>query len=404
MTYSLFLLKRFVEHLFIYPFILAGRLIAHLNPLQKEYRVFYFFPFYHTGGAEKVHAEITEATGGNDCMIYFTRRSSNNRFLDEFKNSGCQVKDISKFTDNKWIFPLNLIYRGIISGYINRQSQRSIVFNGQSNFGYKISPWLNKKAVQVELIHALNTFSLIRIPYFGFYKKNITVSQEIIDKHAQLYKRYHVPEEVFQNFTWIRSRIDLPEKKASKDYFGKPLQLLFAGRDSIEKRPAIVAQVARKLKLAGINATVGFAGDVSSSIPVELHSYCRFYGDINDKEQLNDLYSKAHILLIPSTTESGPLVLMEAMAFGTAIISTDVGYVPTFVKDGVSGFIVRNSDRETKIIDEMTQKVIQLDSDRNLLKKMGEKNIEIAFENFDITQFHKEYQQLFGNLLNNEAS
>jgi hypothetical protein len=35
---------------------------------------------------------------------------------------------------------------------------------------------------------------------------------------------------------------------------------------------------------------------------------------------------------------------------------------------------------------------------------MGEKNIEIAFENFDIQQFHKEYQELFENLLNNEAS
>jgi hypothetical protein len=45
-----------------------------------------------------------------------------------------------------------------------------------------------------------------------------------------------------------------------------------------------------------------------------------------------------------------------------------------------------------------------LESDRNLLKSMGEKNIEIAFENFGIAQFYKEYQLLFENLLNNEAS
>ena len=403
MTYSLLLVKRLVEHIFIYPFILVGRLIALANPLKKEYRVFFFFPFYHTGGAEKVHAQIAEATGGSDCIIYFTRTSFNDRFFEEFKNSRCQIKDISKFTDNKWLFPLNLIYRGVISGYINHQSRIAIVFNGQSNFGYKISPWINKKAVQVELIHALNTFSLIRIPYLEFYKKKITVSQEIIDKHAQLYKRYNVPENVFEHFTWIRSRIDLPEKKIAKDYFSQPLQLLFVGRNSVEKRPAIIAQIAKNINVAGINAVVEFAGDVSSSIPEELFSYCKFLGDINDKEKLNEHYSKAHILLIPSTTESGPLVLMEAMASGAAIISTDVGYVPTFVKDGIAGFIVRNSLPETKIIDEMTQKVIQLNNDRNLLKKMGERNIEIAFENFDINLFHKEYQQLFENLLN-EAS
>ena len=226
MTYSLILLKRFAEHLFVYPFILAGRIIAYLNPLKDEYRVFFFFPFYHTGGAEKVHAQIAEATGGKDCLIYFTRTSSNNRFLEEFKTTGCQIKDISHFTDNKWLFPLNLIYRGIISGHINRQSRRSIVFNGQANFGYKISPWINKKAVQVELIHALNTFSLIRIPYLEYYKRKITVSQEIIDKHAQLYKPYKVPEKVFENFIWIRSRIDLPPKKKFAG-LGKPSEIIW---------------------------------------------------------------------------------------------------------------------------------------------------------------------------------
>jgi len=403
MTYSLFLFKRFVEHLFVYPFILVGRAIAYLNPLKKEYRVFFFFPFYHTGGAEKVHTHIAEATGGNDCIIYFTRTSLNDRYIKEFKTTGCQLKDISKFTDNKWQFPLNLIYRGIISGHINRQALRSIVFNGQSNFGYKISPWINKKTVQIELIHALNTFSLIRIPYLEFYKKNVTVSQEIIDKHARLYKRYNVPEKIFENFTWIRSKIDLPEIKVSKDYFTKPLHLLYVGRDSIEKRPAIVAQVAKNINLSGINALVEFAGDVSRSIPNDLHSYCSFHGDVSDVE-LNQFYNKAHILIIPSTTESGPLVLMEAMARGAAIISTDVGYVPTFVKDGVFGIYSKKNLPETKIIDEITQKVMQLDSDRNLLKEMGEKNIEFALENFDIVQFHKEYQLLFENILNNEAS
>lgn len=107
--------------------------------------------------------------------------------------------------------------------------------------------------------------------------------------------------------------------------------------------------------------------------------------------------------MITSTTESGPLVLMEAMAFGAAIISTDVGYVPTFVKNGVSGFVIKNGDPESKIIDEMTKKVIELDSNRHLLRKMGENNIELAFESFDIKKFYKEYQQLFENLSNNEA-
>ena len=46
----------------------------------------------------------------------------------------------SKFTDHKEFYFLNLIFRGIVSGYINKQKEKPIVFNGQCNFGYKISP------------------------------------------------------------------------------------------------------------------------------------------------------------------------------------------------------------------------------------------------------------------------
>jgi len=401
--YSFLRYKRYVESLFIYPFILVGRFISLLKPLKKEYKVFFFFPFYHTGGAEKVHARIVKATGSKDCIIYFTRRSADKRFLQDFIDSGCDIKDISKFTDNKWIFPLNLIYRGIISGWINRQARRPIVFNGQSNFGYKISPWINKKSVQVELIHALNTFSLIRIPYLEFYKKNITVSQDIINKHEQLYTGYKIPGNLVKNFIWIRSKIELPHKKITKDYHSKPLRLLFVGRDSIEKRPAIIAEIAKNIQRSGIDAEFGFAGDVSKSVPGDLRQYCKFYGDINEDE-LNSLYEKTHILLIPSTTESGPLVLMEAMAYGAAIISTNVGFVQLYVKDGVSGYIVKEIAPDSGVIGQMTEKIRLLNNDRNLLKEMGEKNLVIARENFDISGFNKEYQQLFEGLIKNETS
>ena len=166
--YKLFLIKRVIENIFIYPFILIGRLIARLYPLKKEYRIFFFFPFYHTGGAEKVHAQIAEATGGEDCIIYFTKRSSDKRFFEDFKNSRCQIKEISGFTDNKWLYFFNLIYRGIITGYINKQKQPPVVFNGQCNFAYKISPWIKRQIRQFELIHSLNSFSYIRIPFIPF--------------------------------------------------------------------------------------------------------------------------------------------------------------------------------------------------------------------------------------------
>ncbi|HEU4859224.1 MAG TPA: hypothetical protein VFT15_05275, partial [Chitinophagaceae bacterium] len=171
--YKLFIIKRVIENVFIFPFIFIGRLIAAFHRLKKEYRIFFFFPFYHTGGAEKVHAQIATATGGNDCIIFFTRRSDDDRFIDDFKKTGCEIKDVSAYTDNKWLYFLNLVYRGLITGYINSQKLKPIVFNGQCNFAYKISPWINNTIKQVELIHSLNSFSYIRIPFIPFIDKTV---------------------------------------------------------------------------------------------------------------------------------------------------------------------------------------------------------------------------------------
>ena len=137
--YRLFLIKRSVENVFIFPFILIGRIISKLHPLEKDYRIFFFFPFYHTGGAEKVHAQIATATGGEDCIIYFTRKSVDDRFLDVFRRSNCTIRDISKYTDNKWLYFLNLVYRGIVTGYIKSRQYLmvNVILLTRSVRGYK---------------------------------------------------------------------------------------------------------------------------------------------------------------------------------------------------------------------------------------------------------------------------
>ena len=111
MTFQLLLIKRTVEDLIMLPFIYMGRLLALVKPMKQEYKVFYFFPFYHTGGAEKVHALIANATADDQCIIFFTRKSYNKAFLQKFQQSGCIIKDISRYTDNKFIYFVNIIFR-----------------------------------------------------------------------------------------------------------------------------------------------------------------------------------------------------------------------------------------------------------------------------------------------------
>ena len=388
------MLKRKVEDVFIFPFIVVGKIIALIRPLKKEYRVYFFFPFYHTGGAEKVHAQLSNATGGNDCIIYFTKRSADDRFLNDFSKSGCDIKDISKFTDNKWLYFLNLFYRGIITGYINRQRQKPIVFNGQCNFGYKISPWIRKAVVQIELIHSFNTFSLIRVPFLPFIGKTVMISRRRIEDHKEQYKRNNIPDSFAGRIQYIPNAITLPQHVSPKS--DNDLTVLYVGRGTEEKRVEIIAEIAHELKRDNTEfIKFEMLGDVTRVIDKEVYPFIKLYGNINDERLISEIYTRAHVLILTSTTEGFPMVIMEAMAHGCAILSTPVGDIPYHIKDGENGFLFSKTDDDISLIDKAKEKLIWLSHHRTELKRIEENNINYAKHNFGLERFNKEYSALF---------
>lgn len=395
MKYKHYILKRKIEDVFILPFILVGRLIALLKPQKNEFDIFFFFPFYHTGGAEKVHALITQAFLDKRCIVYFTRKSVDENFLQEFKNSGATIKDISAYTDNKFLYFNNLIFRGIISGYINKQKQKTVVFNGQCNFGYKISPWIKKDIKQVELIHSFNTFSWIRLPFLPFISATAMISKVRIDNHLEQYKKLNVPTAFADKIHYICNGIELPKNVPAKD-FTSTLKIIYVGRGTPEKRVHLVAEIAKNVKQKNNNIEFIIVGDVEDAIPAELLSYCNLKGNINSKEILESLYQEAHILLITSNTEGFPMVVMEAMANGCAIVATPVGDIPVHVLQNQNGFIT-GSIEEVIVVDEMSEKIIELSKTASNINSISNANKQYALENFDIEVFNKKYRDLLLN-------
>ena len=392
--YKFLRIKNIVENILLSPFILIGRLIAWFKPLKKEYSVFFIFPFYHTGGVEKVHYNIVQAIGSPNCIIFFTRKSYNSNYLNEFIKSRCDIKNISTFTDNKLLYFLNFIYRGILSGYINSQANKPIVLNGQSNMGYKISPWIRNNVVQIELIHAFNTFSHIRISFLKYYKTSLTISEKVINDHFKLYEKCQIPPVFRQRFRYIENRIELPVLDFTKNYNHEYLKVLYVGRGTEEKRVHLVAQMASSIKKTNPNILFQFAGDVRDSIPNSLISDCILLGDLT-QDQLHKVYIDSHILVITSSTESGPLVFMEAMARGNCIISTSVGYIPKHIFNYKTGFILEELYNEKEIVEESIKWIQYMNTNRNSLSEIGTNNITYAFANFGLENFNSAYRNLF---------
>ncbi|HZH64448.1 MAG TPA: glycosyltransferase family 4 protein [Flavisolibacter sp.] len=398
MKFRLYLLKRIVEDIFMFPLIMVGRAISFFSPLEKDYAIFFFFPFYHTGGAEKVHALTATAIGNKNCIIFFTKKSHNDGMLLKFEKSNCVVKDISRYTDNKWLYFVNIIFRGIISGYINRQKASPVVFNGQCNFGYKLSPWIRNAVPQIELIHSISNFSYIRIPFLPFINRTIMISQVRINDHLNLYKDQGIPSSYGKKIQFIMNAIDLPLQKPMPKHQNQVLNVLYVGRSTPEKRVYLIARIASLIREAEANIQFQFLGEVREAIPAEYRHACEFLGNHENEETINKIYATAHVLVLLSDTEGFPMVIMEAMANGLAVVATGVGEIPLHIKNSVSGFLIENYLDEKHVEEKTVEAILRLYGDRKLLGEISEHNAWYAYKNFGKDRFEKEYRELITDM------
>jgi glycosyltransferase involved in cell wall biosynthesis len=73
-----------------------------------------------------------------------------------------------------------------------------------------------------------------------------------------------------------------------------------------------------------------------------------------DDAQKNDLLGKSAALLMPvEWDEPFGIVMAEALACGTPVIGFGRGSVPEVVRNGVNGFIVRDSDEAANAVSEL---------------------------------------------------
>ena len=377
----------------MFPLILLGRLLSTWKPLEKEYRVFYFFPFYHTGGAEKVHALIVKTTATKDCIVFFTRKSHNKTFFSQFQQAGCDIRDISRYTDNKWLYFANIVFRGIISGYINRQKTKPVVFNGQCNFGYKLSPWVRKNVKQVELIHSLNTFSYIRIPFLPFITETVMISTVKIKEHLQLYQRFGIPESFESRIHYIPNTSDFTDITIEEKDLSI-VRVLYSGRATPEKRSHLVAAIAEKVHREDSSIEFVMAGDEFEALRRPELSFVGFKGNVSDSAILQAIYKRCNVLLITSSTEGFPLAVIEGMAYGCAIMATAVGDIPVHVKQQENGFLFSAVEDEKIIVEEGARFILALNANKTLLKAICANNIAYAQHTFALQQFGEAYKKL----------
>ena len=165
------------------------------------------------------------------------------------------------------------------------------------------------------------------------------------------------------------------------------LILSFIGRLERYKGPHQVVKAMGKLKrtrknlhkiefwILGRPSASGYKEYISKLVEKEeLGDSVRFIFSPSDEERDDVLYKHSHVLLLPSKWEVTGIVLIEAMAKGNAIVTTNQNEAADLlITNEVNGYIYENED-----INQLSKIIEQLASNRPLIQNMSELNIERA--------------------------
>lgn len=129
----------------------------------------------------------------------------------------------------------------------------------------------------------------------------------------------------------------------------QPQQVLFLGNLSERKG---VSDFLKSLAMPGLKsirmrATLAGGGDVplyqAAARQLGIDGFVHFTGWSN-QQHVAQLLAQADVLVLPSYDEGLPLVILEALSNGVAVICTPVGEIPSLLENGVTACIVQAGD------------------------------------------------------------
>ncbi|CAG1005543.1 partial D-inositol 3-phosphate glycosyltransferase, partial [Anaerolineae bacterium] len=175
----------------------------------------------------------------------------------------------------------------------------------------------------------------------------------------------------------------------------KPPHLVFAGRFVYQKNPLAIIQILASLKDLDWTCSMVGDGPMFAEVKQEIAQHGqteRFNlpGWVTPQEVLNQ-FSKSDILFMPSFSEGLPVVGVQALAKGLAIVASKIGGFLDLVSHERNGYLINVHDKAA-----FSQALRKLIASPDLLLRFRKSSIEKS-RDFDIQKVVDRYQTIFQN-------
>lgn len=348
---------------------------------QKRYKIIVFFiPYHHIGGAERVHLNIIKT------LIYkpivFFDYSNSDKISKEFsKSAHCFLLT----NDKKRKFAIRFLQ--IISYFMP-----VVLFGCNSSLFYNFVSKLKDKIRAIDLTHAFSFpehgMEISSLPYINLLDKRIVINNKTFNDYKALYQKNAIEESLLARFKIISNGIIIRNfDDCQIDARFSNFTIGFVGRNSPEKRPELFFELVRQT-----NIKAKAIGDNFDNFKIDFPEVT-YFENCNDNAIIRSQFSEISLLLVTSSREGFPLVIMEAMELGIPVIASDVGSIAEHVINDENGFL-SPVDKED-FLNFTVAKIKAIIEDKVLYRNLSLKAREYAINNFDIKVFNKQYRDLF---------
>lgn len=366
---------------------------TNFNKIRNA-EICFFFPSYHTGGAEKVHLEIIRSIClEKNGVIIFTERSDNQHYRKEFEQLIPSFEIVDFLSVN---LRIRYLFESTLLSIINSSRNLEIVFGANSIFYYDIVPKINPEIKKIDLIHAFSFpdygFEDYSLSIVNLFDYRVTISDKTVQDFMNLYEKHGLSkysERVQSIYNFCEFEPIIGSVLENKFVNLKELNIAWIGRFSKEKQPSIFLKLSKLFENNNFKINFNMVTDRYDQEIQEAN--VNFIGRIEDSNDMKDFLKNQHILIITSYREGLPLVFAESISQGVVVISTNVGAMSYFIKNKINGFIIPDDGSN---LDYLKNLILHISKTPSSLLPIAKEGLKVYIENFDKEKFTNSYKKL----------
>lgn len=201
----------------------------------------------------------------------------------------------------------------------------------------------------------------------------------------------------------IRNPVSVPEPDVMQNESQNCKTIFYAGTISDTKGVGNLVDACVMLRDKGLDIKLKLAGkggsyqnDLQNKARTRGWVWIEFLGKLS-REDVFSNYCMADVCCFPSWWENMPMVVLESMALGAVVVSTDAGGTGEIITDGFDGFLCERMN--ARMLSETLYKALALSEEaRRNIKENAKRTIH---EKFSIDKISNEMLDYFHDVITN---